>query len=201
MNVNIARNQINFGKTLVAKCDLPRQNHSKVACNIYQLNLDEDRDYFQKLEKSKSWKDGSYVWEMNDEFNSEVEGERTYVIESKAGRCLGYIVMQTDYEDQTEDEIVYLETCPKYQTKNSTRSLQYIGETLISFVVGGLDKSKTNAVIIKAYSKTGKPFYINNCGFKEVEDRNNALILNKNNFKTLLNKNEQHTNSKIQYVV
>ena len=138
---------------------------------------------------------------MNDEFNSEVEGERTYVIESKAGRCLGYIVMQTDYEDQTEDEIVYLETCPKYQTKNSTRSLQYIGETLISFVVGGLDKSKTNAVIIKAYSKTGKPFYINNCGFKEVEDRNNALILNKNNFKTLLNKNEQHTNSKIQYVV
>ena len=97
---------------------------------------------------------------MHDEFNSEVEGERTYVIESKAGRCLGYIFMQTDYEDQTEEEIVYLETCPKYQTKNSTRSLKYIGETLISFVIGSLDKTKTEAVIIKAYSKTGKPFYI-----------------------------------------
>ena len=137
---------------------------------------------------------------MDDEFKSEVEGERTYVIESEAERCLGYIIMKTDYEDETEEEIVYLETCPKYQTKNEKRSLQYIGETLISFIVGGLDKDKTNAVMIKDYSEIGKPFYINNCGFEELKDRNNALMLKKENFSELLKRNEKHTKSKIRYI-
>ena len=35
MKLNLVNNQINFGKTLVAKCDLPRQNERKVACNIF----------------------------------------------------------------------------------------------------------------------------------------------------------------------
>ncbi len=201
MNINIINNQINFGKKLVAKCDLPRQDHKKVGCNIYQLNLEEDKDYFEKLEKSKPWKDSWYMWDMNQEFNSDVTGERTYVMESKAGRCLGYIIMLTDYEDQKEEEIVYLETCPKYQTKNSRRSLQYIGETLISFVLGTLDKNKTDAVIIKAYSETGKPFYINNCGFEEVADRNNALMLKKEDFPKLLRRNEEHRQSQLEYLI
>ena len=191
---------VTFGKTLVAQCDLRRQNHRKVPCNIFKLDYPEDKDYFLKLEKSRPWQNAWFMWDMDSEFNSDVTGERTYVMESKGGRCLGYIAMLTDYDDQKEEEIVYLETCPKYQTKNSNRPLQYIGETLISFVIGSLDKKKTDAVIIKAYSETGKPFYINNCGFEECEERNNSLLLKNKDFKKLSSKNEKHIKSKIQYI-
>ena len=190
---------VTFGKTLVGQCDLRRENHKKVPCNIFQLNYHEDKDYFLKLEKSRPWQNAWFMWDMDSEFNSDVTGERTYVMESKGGRCLGYIAMLTDYDDQKEEEIVYLETCPKYQTKNSNRTLKYIGETLISFIIGTLDKKKTEAVIIKAYSETGKPFYINNCGFEECEERNNSLLLKNKDFKKLSSKNEKHIKSKIQY--
>ena len=192
---------ISFGKTLSAKCDLLRQNHKKVECNIFQLNLQDDKDYFEKLEKSIPWEDAWYLWDMDEEFNSDVTGERTYVLESNAGRCLGYIVMRTDFDNPEEEELIYLETCPKYQTKRTKRPLKYIGETLLSFAIGKLDKNKTKSVKITAYSANGETFYKENCGFIECDDEARTLLLPRKKFSRLIAKNEIHTDSKIRYIV
>lgn len=192
---------ITFGKTLSAKCDLLRQNHKKVECNIYQLNLQDDKDYFEKLEKSIPWEDAWYLWDMDEEFNSDVTGERTYVLESNAGRCLGYIVMRTDFDNPEEEELIYLETCPKYQTKRTKRPLKYIGETLLSFAIGKLDKNKTKSVKITSYSANGETFYKENCGFIECDDETRTLLLPRKKFSRLIAKNEIHTDSKIRYIV
>ena len=192
---------ISFGKTLSAKCDLLRQNHKKVECNIFQLNLQDDKDYFEKLEKSIPWEDAWYLWDMDEEFNSDVTGERTYVLESNAGRCLGYIVMRTDFDNQEEEELIYLETCPKYKTKRTKRPLKYIGETLLSFAIGKLDKNETKSVKITAYSANGETFYKENCGFIECDDEARTLLLPRKKFSRLIAKNEIHTDSKIRYIV
>ena len=201
MKINLTKNQINFGKTLVAKCDLPRQNHKKVECNIFKLNSDEDSDYFEKLWKSKSWQDAKYLCDMNAELNADIPDERIYVLESQAGRCLGYIAMTPNLNNPKHEELVFLETCPKYQNSKAKRPLRYIGETLLAFATEQIDTSKTKAVVVKEYSQEGKPFYIKNCGFKERDDENRTLLLRRKDFKNLTKRNEIHTKSKIQYIV
>ena len=200
MKINLANRQINFGKTLAAKCDLLRQNHRKVECNIFQLNSKDDEDYFEKLWRSTAWKDAKYLCDMDAELNANIEGERIYVLESQAGRCLGYIAMTPSLNNPKHEELVFLETCPKYQKGNTSRSLKYIGETLLAFATGKLDTRETNAIVIKDYSKTGKPFYKENCGFKETNDANKTLFLPRKSFPSLIAKNEMHTNSKIRYI-
>lgn len=201
MKINTNYNRIIFGKTLAAKCDLRRQNHRKVECNILELNLEEDKDYFDKLTTSRNWQEAWYLWDMDEEFNSDVTGERTYVLESNAGRCLGYIVMRTDFDNPEEEELIYLETCPKYQTRREKRPLKYIGETLLSFAIGKLDRNKTKSVKITAYSANGEIFYKENCGFTECNDEARTLFLPRKKFSSLIKKNETHTNSKIRYIV
>ncbi len=201
MKINTNYNKINFGKRLVATCDLQKQNHRKLECNIYQLNKNEDKDYFVKLEKSILWEDAWYLWDMDEVFNSDVTGERTYVMESKAGRCLGYIVMKTDFDNPEEEELIYLETCPTYQTKKEKRPLKYIGETLLSFAIGKLDRSKTKSVKITAYSSEGEAFYKQNCGFTECDDEARTLLLPRKKFNKLIARNEIHTDSKIRYII
>lgn len=192
---------ISFGKTLSAKCDLVRPNHKKVECNIFQLNLEDDKDYFAKVWRSKPWEDAKYLWDMDAELNANITGERIYVIESKAGRCLGYIAMAPTLNNPRQEELVFLETCPKYQKGNKNRSLKYIGETLLAFATGKLDTDKTRSVVIKSSSETGKPFYKKNCGFKELNDAKGTLILQKKDFGKFISKNEAHTKSKIRYTI
>ena len=192
---------ISFGKTLLAKCDLRRGNHKKVECNIFQLNSVDDKDYFERVWKSKPWQDAKYLWDMDAELNADIEGERIYVLESQAGKCLGYIAMSPTLNNPRQEELVFLETCPKYQKEKDKRSLKYIGETLLAFVTGQLDTQKTQAIVIKNYSKIGKPFYKENCGFKESTDTNRTLFLPRKKFSRLIEKNEIHTDSKIRYIV
>ena len=201
MNINLINNQINFGKTLKAKCDLRRQNHKKVECNIFQLNPEDDKDYFERVWRSKSWQDAKYLWDMDAELNANIEGEKIFTIESRAGKCLGYIVMAPTLNNPRQQELVFLETCPKYQTKKENRSLKYIGETLLAYATGQVDTSKTSAIVIKNYSKTGKPFYKENCGFREQNDENRTLILHRKKFSQLITRNEFHTGSKIRNII
>lgn len=192
---------ITFGKTLVAQCDLRRQNHRKVPCNIYELNFPEDKDYFVKLENSKPWQDAWYLWDMDEEFNSDATGEKTYVIESEAGKCLGYAVVLSNEESPEEEELVYLETCPKYQTKNIKRTIKYIGETLIAFISGICKNKDTKTIEIKAYSTNGEKFYKKNCNFEQRDDENQTLFLRQENFESVIKQNEAHTHSEIRYIV
>ena len=190
-----------FGKTLLAKCDLRRGNHKKVECNIFQLNSVDDKDYFERVWKSKPWQDAKYLWDMDAELNADIEGERIYVLESQAGKCLGYIAMSPTLNNPRQEELVFLETCPKYQTKRTKRPLKYIGETLLSFAIGKLDKNKTKSVKITAYSANGETFYKENCGFIECDDEARTLLLPRKKFSRLIAKNEIHTDSKIRYIV
>ena len=192
---------ISFGKTLVAKCDLPRQNHKKVECNIFKLNSEEDSDYFEKLWTSKPWQDSKYLCDMNAELNADIEGERIYVLESQAGKCLGYIAMTPALNNPQHEELVFLETCPKYQKEKDNRPLRYIGETLLTYAIKKADKDKTRAILIKEYSQAGKSFYIQNCGFKESADKNGTLLLPRKSFKDLAKRNEEHRKSKIQFII
>ena len=201
MKINSINNKINFGKTLSAKCDLVRPNHKKVECNIFQLNLQDDKDYFAKVWTSKPWEDAKYLWDMDAELRADISGERIYVMESKAGKCLGYLVIATSFTNPKQEELIFLETCPKYQKNKDKRPLKYIGETLLAFATGKLDTSKTNALVIKDYSKAGKPFYKENCGFKERNDKKGTLVLPNKNFSKLIARNESHTNSKIRYTI
>lgn len=200
MKINSIKNQINFGKTLVGKCSLPRQNHKKVECNLFQLSTPEDKDYFERVWDRKDWQDAKYVWDMDAQLNANIKGEKIYTMESQAGHCLGYLVMSPVINNPKEEELVILETCPKYQKKNENRTIKYIGETLLSFATGKLDPSKTRAIIIKNYSMIGRPFYKENCGFKECNDENGTLILKRIDFKKLASTNEEHTKSKIRYI-
>ena len=63
---------ISFGKTLLAKCDLRRGNYKKVECNIFQLNSVDDKDYFERVWKSKPWQDAKYLWDMDAELRADI---------------------------------------------------------------------------------------------------------------------------------
>lgn len=192
---------VSFGKTLVAQCDLRRQNHRKVPCNIFQLNFPEDKDYFFKLENSKPWEKAWFMWDMDEEFNSDVTGERTYVIESKGGRCLGFASVLEDDELPGEEELVYLETCPKYQITNEKRTIKYIGETLIAFITGLAKGKDIKTIEIKAYTSNGERFYKKKCNFEQRNDEKQTLFLRRENFENVINKNKAHTHSEIRYLV
>ena len=148
MKIDVIKNNINFGKTLEAKCDLRGQNHRKVECNIFQLSPEEDKDYFARVWRSKPWEDAKYLWDMDAELSANINGERIYVIESKAGRCLGYMAMAPTLNNPRQEELVFLETCPKYQKGKKNRPLKYIGETLLAFATGKLDTDKTHVCLI-----------------------------------------------------
>lgn len=194
LNLHNIRNSVYFGKSLVASCKLPRKSGIPLPCKIYEINTTEDRDYFVKLTQKDIWRGGSYVWEMDDEFNSEVWGQKTYVMENKSGKCLGYIAVGTDFDDLNKDGIAYLETCPKYKSANSKRTIKYIGETLLAFAVKIAQKNNMETVRIPVWASTAEDFYKENCGFKEDEY---GLYLNSSEFQTFLSKNEAHTKSEI----
>ena len=170
MKINFLQSNINFGKTLIANCMLPRKSAKPLPCKIYEIKTTDDKDYFLKLSKKDMWRDGDYVHEMDDEFNSEVTGQRTFVMENQKDKCLGYVIVETDFDTPDKSDIVYLETCPKYKSSNPKRTIKYIGETLLAFVVKIAQKDNMKSVCIPVWTTTAENFYKENCGFQEIDE-------------------------------
>ncbi len=197
-NFKYNNNQISFAKQLRAKCTLRKEDNKPVPCKIYELNPEEDSDYFLKLIDKKYWEKGSYIWEMDDEFKSEVTGQHAYAMETFFGKCIGYIIVDTDYETEENcHNISFLETCPEYRFKENRTSLKYIGETLLAFATSIASKDGANAIKIPKWEPKAETFYKKNCGFKE---RNEELTLAKSNFRHFISQNKAHSGLNIDVV-
>ena len=115
-------------------------------------------------------------------------------MENPKGNCLGYIIVETDFDVPERKDVVYLETCPKYNSSNPKRTIKYIGETLLAFVVKIAQKNNKKFISIPIWSKTAENFYKENCGFEEKEA---CLYLYRELFDSFLSKNKKHTKSSI----
>ncbi len=190
MKISQTNNSLSFCKTLVGTCKLPRTQSFPMSCKIFKLDPKEDKGYFSKLFNKNAWQDGTYIWSMETEFTQSYDGDETFVMENRFGKCLGYINISSCYAPKTQREIVFLETCPEYQSTQEKRPVKYIGETLLAFVVKRAQESGVNCVCIPHWAKTAKDFYKNNCGFNEA---NKVLYIVDRQFDGFIEKNKKHS--------
>ncbi len=183
-----------FQKRLVANCAVKGQN-TKIPCSIYQLEL-EDENYFEYLSCANGWKNGEYIlsadYDIRDGYINSM-----YVIEDKNNRCLGY----TELVDAGDDRnvIEFFEVKPICRCNNKKRAKKYVGETLLNFAVQ-MSKKLGKDIVHVVYPVSSAYDFYTKCGFKK-DDKDVGLKINTNEGQELADKNFEHTNSRIEFVV
>jgi len=193
MLINL-KNNISFGKKLIATCCVKKNKNKQVNCNIFELNKKEDSDYFEKVERKKTWEFNTYLHEADFALNEEFPAEKIYSIETRKKECLGYILIE---ETEKSADIGLLETCPIHSFKNKERDIKYIGETLITFCTELAKRHNLGKICVPIMSSKAKMFYLDNCNF--VFSNEEGAILHSSKFDSIIEQNEMHTGCKINF--
>lgn len=182
-------NNISFQKKLVATCSYRTPKGFKPA-RIYQLeDIPEDKDYFEKLEEKKDWKNGQYFLYSLDHDMNNGYAEGVYVLENNKNNCLGYVETFNSPEDRLILEFI--------ETKPSHRALSYIGETLVNFV-SQLAKQKGKKRVHVIYPESHAKGFYKKCGFKNDETIGMNLMCD--DMDELAKRNFEHTKSEINFL-
>ena len=206
MKLQNISNSMHFQKTLKADCKvLNSSTKEPVNCKIWELDKEEDKDYFKNLEKDQNWQDAIFLKNQVEDFDkwlSETD-RHYYTIEDENEKCLGYTL--TENEDD-ECKIIFLETATSFKNdipKERGKRYKYIGETLLSFVAKKTQEAGGKEISLRSMP-TAISFYEEKCGFKrkrlilEVPSLPHfEMVLDKSKFDSLINQNETHTTSKI----
>ncbi|MBQ8635471.1 hypothetical protein IJX73_03870 [bacterium] len=196
MNI-IALNNIAFQKKLIASSNIIKDGQIS-PCSIYELDVNnrDDLRYFTKLKGGDNWRKGTFFKDIENDMLAAADG-RYYVLEDSKDGCLAACEVYENTENGT-DELIYLETGTTYSSQNSDRKSRYIGETLLSFLVGMAKKTKKAKFTIVDPTPYAYMFYINH-GFREnVFDEN--LSVKSSDFNRILEKNEKHV-GRMEYFV
>ncbi len=187
MNINKINNIISFQKQLKATCLLKKDTAQ--ICNIYEINKNDDPDYFETFNSDKNWEDNEYLSCVNHSFE---RGMPLFVLEDENSDCLGYISTFDTFEMRDGDVmgIDFVETIPTQQHLNNNR-IKYIGETLLAFAAQQAKKAGKAAIYVYEYSRSAQDFY-KKLGFNESFA--GTLKLNKNKFDGLISQNKNHAN-------
>lgn len=191
-----ALNNITFQKKLMANSCILSEG-KKVPCLIYELDVNnrEDLRYFKALKGSDDWRDGTFFNDIENDMKSAIDG-RYYVLENKSGACLGACEVYEN-DEKKSDDLIYLETTTTNSSQNKNRKTKYIGETLLSFVVGMAKRTNKKMFTVVDPTPFAYMFYIKH-GFREnVFDEN--LSVKADDFEKVLSRNEEHV-GKMEYI-
>ena len=144
-------NKLSFQKELRANCAILKDKKS-YPCEIYQLSPIDDVDYFI-MHKRDGWEDALFWKLLKDNFKILYNNEKLFALEDN-NRCLGLINIS---EAENTKDVIVIETQPQSKDKG----YKYVGETLISFVVGLAKKDKTQQVTIPVSLNSAKDYYSN----------------------------------------
>lgn len=194
---------INFGKTLVATCQIKSKSNDIQKCNIFELNDKSDCDYFEKELKRDDWANSKYMKAMHQIMNSPflAKSARTYTLENSNGDCLGYIATLILNTAKNKENIQYLEVCPSFAFANSERNLKYIGQSLVTFLIAQAQKEGKSKVCVPVYSTSAKDFYYKKCGFEYDDERVDGFAVERENFSMVLDSLKNKTGSEINFVL
>ena len=160
-------------------------------CNIYELNFEEDKDYFVKLKENKDWKKAVYLDELAEDWPLDFFYEKTYVLENKKEDCLGFV--NVDYSESDRIEISLLETCPKLTHKKKSRKIKHVGQELINFVIKLAQERELDCVTVPIVRVGAEDFY-KKCGFQISGFVGEDAILEADDFDYVLAKNTESVN-------
>ncbi|MBQ8475744.1 GNAT family N-acetyltransferase [bacterium] len=192
---------ISFQKQLVAKCSVLK-NSRPYKCNLYELDSNEDKDYFTDKKRMREWENAHYWYCFIRKFSSfssifgNEDDNKIYALEH-GNKCLG--VMEVKEHTNCDLGVIYLETNPKYRGKGK-KSVKYIGETMLSYLAK-VAKGNDAEVFIYNSSESAYDFYISKCGFQEPKGEFATIDLDKSGIDKLIKQNESHTGRKIELVV
>ncbi len=168
-------------------------------CSIYDLNQQDDSDYFEKIPNKSDWNGARYLCYLKEDL-SELDDKpdrMVYSLETQDGDCLGY--SEISY-GKNSNEILFLETVPTENFSSREKSsFKYIGETLLSFLVKQSKLQKVKSIELQA-TVASINFYKDKCFFRVPKKEVDPLYLTKNDFSKLIKQNERHTKSTIELV-
>lgn len=203
MKISNSNFNLSFGKTLTASCGIKTNAGNIKQCNIYELDKNDDKDYFLKLKGNPAWENSQYVDIVNSlMFSPHISLDiKSYAMEDSDGACLGYIRTIADGRKKEKKRITYLETCPQYSAENKKRELKYIGQSLMAFIVGLAKKEDKDRVCIPSVTKSATKFYEKKCCFKKDNVTIDGLILKNKNYDKFLKKHKRNTHTDITYYI
>ena len=195
-------NNISFGKTLVATCQLPTTDKKMCSAKIFELNSNEDKDYFEKLKTTPHWNGSKFLRSMDFLMKRGSIGKTndTFSLENGEGECLGYISVITHEKPYNKKFIYSLETAPEYSVKNKNRKTKNVGQTLVAFIVNKAQQENRDKVTTLAFDADERKFFKRNCKFKVGEESGYDFVLNKKHYSKFLEKHKEKTGSKISFI-
>ena len=191
MKINSLKFNTFFQKKFVSKANILRDNQP-YQCDIFQLEKKIDIDYFDKIHDDRNWKFSHYVDDAETVTNAGAPNEKTYVIEDKNQKCLGFVCI-TDYKETNTKEVDYLEVCPIYSNSNRKRTLKYIGETLLAFLAKQAKFQNHDELRVPYVMRNARGFY-SKCGFREDNKIfDSAMWIKNDEYDKFISLNNQHT--------
>jgi len=201
MKIDPNKPLIGFQKTLKAKCVF-KQGKDERHCSIYKLDSAQDKDYFKKLMNKGYWEGAKFLRTMDRHAQHDCTNSRIndiFVIEDDYSNCLGY--MRLDNYKESEIDLTHLETVPIYSHRNPRRKFKYIGESLITFLIGLAKRQNKKRIYIPYIMADARDFYFKKCKFKSIGTIENSKAELKNtNFLKLEKQNTFHTGTKIELI-
>lgn len=190
-----------FQKQLRAKVNILNNNKPE-QCFIYELNKEEDSDYFKQIKKMQEWSETGFAEEFHKTLNDKAEREHLFVMESKEEECLGILELDDDIISGNFQRVEYLETFTPYSSRKEDRSRKYIGQTLLAFAAKSFDETKHKLGLrVPSLVDSASSFYLDKCNFyRPIKSEPYNIILLKENFDKLINRNEQNTQGKMEII-
>ena len=182
-----------FQKKLVANCAV-KGSDGNVPCSIYRIE-DSDRDYFIKLIYKEGWKDYYYATLIDSDIRKN-NVDKIYVIEDSKSDCLGFMKVDTRFEDKSSLE--FIEVKPEFKAKNTDRQLKYIGETMLNFLAQITQSSGKEFIIVPHPDSSAVGFY-KKCHFTPT-GKKREVIMSQEDAEKLDKQNYMHTGSKINFI-
>ena len=193
----INKSDILFQKKAVAQCFVVQDN-KKVPCKIFELDSEDKDDvtYFEPMCNQGAWKNSWYMSSIGNDLYIGTTA-KVYALENEQGECLGACEVDDVFDDK--DELVFIETAPKYNSLNPRRNLKYAGESLLCFLVQNAKKNKKKFFIITSPHPSAVGFY-KKCGFKKNNyDENLNMDVYRKVFDDFVENNKEHA-GKIEYI-
>ena len=188
MKINSIKTPISFQKRFMTTANV--LNKGKVEeCNIFELNCDEDKDYFKKVAEDKNWKNTIFLDTIEKFFLNDYFTEKTYTIENKQEDCLGIIDVDV-YKDERID-INWIETCPKLAHNNILRRTKYVGKALVNFIINTAKENNIKKVSVPEIAETSHKFY-KKYGFSFITNEGEDAVITAENYDDVLEKNSSY---------
>lgn len=188
MKINKINNLL-FEKKLKANCTVLKDG-AKYPCKIYEINTQEDSDYFKNNSINTNWDKSGFWLNMERNFNKYYPKQKTYVIEDDR-ECLGFIDTEINNKGQ---KIEYIESQPQ----NGKRGFKYIGETILAFLANEAQRYNIPKIYIDCWLEEAEGFY-HKCGFEGGESDYSSFFIQNPNYGKIIEQNYRHTGEKIDY--